>query len=422
MYKITIFTLHLLMKHINSVTFRLAFVSFLINTASGMVISGLSQMPFENSAILMLSRTVGDAIGFITKIFVGFFTDYSKKRKIFLMLGYGLMLIVKPMFAVCMIKGLNVNLAINIFIVANLTDKFLNLFRDIARDTLIVDVIYREHEKKQEMILQQNLAYRKFLSYGGNLLGALITWGYLQFSSNVLLLFWLSVIPCLIAVIFLFLKVHDVPTVEIKKVDKKIEEKNVFSQDLPNINQIILIFLILLSYVLLTFGKINEFGLWRYMNDFGLDKKHNAALYFMYYFVSMVSSLTIARGNFSKTKPFIFSVLCLIISNLICLFSKNIFILIFANLFLAINTGIAENILIPFLLQVWPTAKWKGTLIGFSNGILGGTYLILALFNGFIVKNFGMKFLYSISFIPLSLSILIAIFSYIKIKSFQKKI
>ena len=70
------------MKHIKTVTLQLATVSFLINTAGGIVFSAVSQTNFVK--VMVLSRIVGDSVGYISKAIVGFLSDHSENKKKFL--------------------------------------------------------------------------------------------------------------------------------------------------------------------------------------------------------------------------------------------------------------------------------------------------------------------------------------------------
>ncbi len=129
---------------------------------------------------------VAEATAAITKIFSGALSDYLGKRKLLLVLGYGLGAITKPMFP----------LATSLAWVfsGRFIDRIGKGIRGAPRDALVADITAPE---------QRGAAYglRQSLDSIGALAGPLLAVGLMTwFANQIRMVLWVAVLPALIAV------------------------------------------------------------------------------------------------------------------------------------------------------------------------------------------------------------------------------
>ncbi|MCY9691477.1 MFS transporter [Paenibacillus alginolyticus] len=130
----------------------------------------------------------------ILKLFSGWITDRVGKYKLLMLIGYGLSNLTKPFFAL--------SASWNQVLMIRFSDRFGKGIRTSPRDALIADSTTKEERGKA-------FGFRRAMDALGAALGPLVAFGVLaMFTNNYRLVFWLSVIPGLIAValIVFFLK------------------------------------------------------------------------------------------------------------------------------------------------------------------------------------------------------------------------
>ena len=148
---------------------------------------------------LGLIEGVAEATASIVKIFSGALSDRWGKRKPLLLLGYGLAAITKPLFPLA-------GSTATVF-VARFIDRIGKGIRGAPRDALVADCTTPE---------QRGAAYglRQALDTVGAFVGPLLAIALLiAFASDVRAVFWIAVIPALIAVGILWFAVKEPPHV-----------------------------------------------------------------------------------------------------------------------------------------------------------------------------------------------------------------
>jgi MFS family permease len=138
---------------------------------------------------------VAEATAAITKVFSGAISDYFRRRKFFVVLGYGLAALTKPVFA----------LAPTIWWVfgARFADRVGKGMRGAPRDALVADVVVPR---------LRGAAYglRQALDSVGAFLGPLLAVLFMaSMADNIRAVMWVAVPPAFIAVTLLALAVHE---------------------------------------------------------------------------------------------------------------------------------------------------------------------------------------------------------------------
>ena len=148
-------------------------------------------------ALVGLVDGIAEATASITKIFSGYISDRMGRRKPLILLGYGLGAASKPLFAIA--TGALPILG------ARFADRIGKGIRGAPRDAMVADVTSPE-------IRGRAFGLRQSLDTVGAFAGPLIAIGLmLAFAGDMRLVFWLAVIPGLVAVALVMIGVEDRP-------------------------------------------------------------------------------------------------------------------------------------------------------------------------------------------------------------------
>ena len=177
----------------------LGFVSLLMDISSEMI---HSLLPVFMTVVLGTSATtvgivegIAEATALITKVFSGVISDWVGKRKWLAVLGYGLGALTKPLFAVATGAGWVLS--------ARFMDRIGKGIRGAPRDALIADVT-------DPSIRGAAFGLRQSLDTVGAFVGPLLAMGLmLLWANDFRAVFWVAVIPGLLAVILLIAGVRE---------------------------------------------------------------------------------------------------------------------------------------------------------------------------------------------------------------------
>ena len=177
----------------------LGFVSLLMDVSSEMI-HGLLPVFLVGTlgaSVFMvgLIEGVGEATALIVKVFSGALSDYWGKRKPLAVFGYGLGAISKPLFALAPTAGF--------VLVARLTDRVGKGIRGAPRDALVADITPPE-------VRGAAFGLRQSLDTVGAFVGPLLGIGLmLLWANDFRAVFWIAIIPGVLAVTLLFFGVQE---------------------------------------------------------------------------------------------------------------------------------------------------------------------------------------------------------------------
>ena len=179
----------------------LGFVSALMDISSEMIHSLLPLFLVTTlgaSALAVgLIEGAAEATALIVRIFSGAFSDYLGKRKGLAVFGYTLGALTKPLFAMAPATG--------VVLAARLIDRVGKGIRGAPRDALVADIA-PPHLRGAAFGLRQSL------DTVGAFLGPLVAVGLmLLWADDFRAVFWVAVIPGLLAVALLLFGVHEPP-------------------------------------------------------------------------------------------------------------------------------------------------------------------------------------------------------------------
>ena len=149
-------------------------------------------------AMVGLIDGVAEATASITKVFSGYISDRMGKRKPLILIGYGLGALSKPLFALAATAP--------VIMGARFADRIGKGLRGAPRDALVADVTPSE-------IRGRAFGLRQSIDTLGAFLGPVIAIvAMAAFANDMRMVFWLAVIPAVIAVALVLFGVEDAKT------------------------------------------------------------------------------------------------------------------------------------------------------------------------------------------------------------------
>lgn len=194
----------------------LGFVSMLMDISSEMIHSLLPIFMVTalgaSALAIGLIEGLAEATALIIKIFSGVISDYLGKRKSLAVIGYAMGVLTKPLFAVASTTGL--------VLTARLLDRTGKGIRGAPRDALMADIVPAQ-------IRGAAFGLRQSLDTVGAFLGPLLAVGLmLLWNNNFRAVFWVAVIPGLLAVALLFFGVREPESPQTDKRSNPIKREN----------------------------------------------------------------------------------------------------------------------------------------------------------------------------------------------------
>ena len=179
--------------------FALGFVSFFTDISSEMVFSLLPTfilgLPGSSAAILGLIEGVAEALSYGIRAVSGVFSDKFRRRKAVVLVGYGLSNVVKPLFAAA-------QTAVDALIV-RVTERIGKGVRTAPRDALLSESVSEKNRGAA-------FGLHRTLDQTGAILGPMVaSLAMLLLGLTTRDIFWLSLIPGLIALLILLFLVQE---------------------------------------------------------------------------------------------------------------------------------------------------------------------------------------------------------------------
>jgi len=177
----------------------LGFVSMLMDISSEMIHALLPVYMVTvlgTSAVAVgLIEGAAEAIAAVTKVFSGALSDWLGRRKLLAVLGYGLAAATKPIFPLAS--------SLSWLVAARFIDRVGKGIRGAPRDALVADITPPEMRGAA-------FGLRQSLDTIGAFLGPLLAIGLMWTTANHFrTVFWVAVIPAVVAVVVLLVAVHE---------------------------------------------------------------------------------------------------------------------------------------------------------------------------------------------------------------------
>ena len=368
----------------------LGIVSLLMDLSSEMILSILPIFLVTGLGISVLSlgliEGLAEGVASVIKAFSGALSDYLKKRKILIVIGYGLSTLTKPFFALA-------STATWIF-AARFVDRIGKGIRVAPRDSLIAD---------STSLKIRGTAYslRQALDSLGALLGPIFAIIILYLTTNNFrLVLWFAVIPAVLCIVVLIFGVKE--TILKKNVLKKKSYflfKN-FSKITP------VIWLFFLTVFILNLGHFSEAFLLLRSQEIGLKVSFIPIVFVVMNVAYAI--VAVPFGHLADKVGFFIPIVCgfliLVLSNIILALTNGIEWMFAGIIFWGIHLGMTQGLLLAIVAQLSPL-ELRGTSFGLLHAITGAALFVASLIAGYLWQYYNSGLIFFVSAIITSVGI-----------------
>lgn len=347
----------------------LGIVSLFMDISSEMI---YPLIPIFLSDVLLASKTsigviegIAESTASILKIFSGWFSDKKGKRKAIIFWGYGISVFSRPILAVAS-SWLHV-------LTYRFTDRFGKGVRTSPRDAIIAD-------STDKRILGKAFGFHRSMDAVGAMIGPAIAFSLMAiFHSSIRSVFWISIIPGVLALLTVLFFVKDV-TRHNSKSETKISLKG-FDKRFKAF---------LLIAAIFTLGRTSDAFLILRAQELGVNAASIPLMYLVFNFVSASLSTPagIVADRIGRPKTILISYI--LFSFLFIGFAvatHNIhawFLFIFYGLFVAINEGVQRAYVATVI-----NPEIKATGYGIYHAVTGLAALPSSIIGGALWQNIG---------------------------------
>ena len=392
--------------------FYMGLVSFFTDFSTEMV---MSVLPLYIVKDLDLSRTIlgaiegsGEFVNYIFRIPSGYISDKIGKRKILVIIGYGISTISKPFF-----------IFVTTFadtITVRIVDRIGKGIRTAPRDALIADSVDDSNSGKA-------FGIHRTLDQIGAIIGPLFAFLILELTGgNIQYIFLFSIIPGIISLFILIRFVKDKIIIDREQEEKEERGKQLvkitFISNLKNLffENKVFVYLVIIMGVF-SLGAFNYSFVLLQSTDLGVEQNFVPIIYAIINITHTAIGIPagILSDRIGKEKVLIIGFLIFVMAALLMYFSEqnnNIVYIISIPLVYGLYVGISETVQ-RALISKYVSEYNRGTAFGFYGLIIGICLLIGNITFGFLWDNydFSIALLYSLS---LSILAIISLFSFIK--------
>ncbi len=358
----------------------LGFVSMLMDISSEMI---HSLLPIYLVGVMGASNTfvgliegISEATAAFVKTFSGIVSDWIRKRKLLLLLGYGLACFTKPIFPLAE--------SINAIFTARFIDRIGKGIRVAPRDALIADITPPE-------IRGASFGLRQSLDSIGAFLGPIFAIIIMFLcGQNFKTVFWIAFIPAFVAILIIFFFVKDKETIKREGATKFGFAS--FSRFPP------IFFIFLFLTFIMGMAHFSEAFLVLRANDLGLK-----AAYVPLVFVIMNLSYSvfayragILADKIAREKILIISLLFLVIADLILGFTQGLGMFFLGTIIWGLYLAFSQGVLSAMVADFAPK-EILGTAFGILNLVNGIALIFSGILAGMISDRFGFAEMFATS-------------------------
>ena len=366
------------LSQIPSGIWMLGFVSLLMDISSEMIHSLLPM--FMVTTLGASAFTVGvieglaESTALMIKVFSGVLSDYLGKRKGLALFGYALSALTKPLFAIAPSLGLGLVLS------ARLLDRIGKGVRGAPRDALIADIAPL-HLRCAAFGLRQSL------DTVGAFLGPLLAVGLmLLWANDFRAIFWVSVIPALLAVALLLFGVHEPINHEAVKRSNPISKQNLKRLGAAY-------WWVVAIGAVFTLARFSEAFLVLRAQQGGIPMALVPLVMVAMNLIYALSAYPFGKlsDRMSHTKLLALGLVILIAADLILAINDHWLVVVAGVVLWGIHLGITQGLLARMVADSAP-ADLRGTAYGFFNLMSGVALLIASVIAGLCWDQFGPEF------------------------------
>jgi len=368
----------------------LGIVSLLMDLSSEMILSILPIFLVTGLGVSVLTLGLiegfAEGVASMIKAFSGALSDYLKKRKILVVIGYGLSTLTKPFFALA-------STATWMF-AARFVDRLGKGIRVAPRDSLIAD-------STSTKIRGTAYSLRQALDSLGALLGPIFAIIILYLTTNNFrLVLWFAVIPAVLCIVVLIFRVKE------STLKKNISRKKSYFLFKNFLKITPMFWLFFLTVFILNLGHFSEAFLLLRGQEIGLEISFIPIV-----FVVMNAAYAIVAipfGHLADKVGFfiliVYGFLILVLSDIILALTNSVGWMFVGIIFWGIHLGMTQGLLLAMIAKLSPL-ELRGASFGLFHAITGVALFIASLIAGYLWQYYNSGLIFFVSAIITSVGI-----------------
>ena len=360
----------------------LGIVSLLMDLSSEMILSILPIFLVTGLGVSVLTlgliEGLAEGVASVIKAFSGALSDYLKKRKILIVIGYGLSTITKPFFALA-------STATWIF-AARFVDRLGKGIRGAPRDSLIAD-------STSTKIRGTAYSLRQALDTLGALLGPIFAIIILYLTTNNFrLVLWFAVIPAVLCIVVLIFRVKE------STLKKNISRKKSYFLFKNFLKITPVIWLFFLTVFILNLGHFSEAFLLLRSQEIGLKVSFIPVVFVVMNVAYAI--VAVPFGHLADRGGFFILIVCgfliLVLADIILALTNSVGWMFVGIIFWGIHLGMTQGLLLAMISKLSPL-ELRGTSFGLFHAISGVALLTASLIAGYLWQYYYSGLIFFVS-------------------------
>lgn len=349
-----------------------------------------------SAGMVGMMDTIAEGVSYAAKLCSGLFSDYFRRRKVIVVIGYAMMVFSRPVIAAYT----------NLFAVASsrFVERVGNGIQATPRDALISDVA--PANRKGECF-----GLMRSIGIIGSFIGSLIGGGLMYYTDkDYKLIFWLATIPAIIAFCLLVFKIKE-PEEHLHPRDNKPRHPLHFS-DIPRLSNTY--WALMGVVVIFMFSRVSEtFMTLHACKNFGLDEANSPAILILYNLTYCLSAYPIGRLSdyIGRYTLLALSIGMMIISGLVLWQSTSLSQVFVGVAFWGLQMGMTQSLFMALIADLAPE-DLRGTAFGFYYLISAVSTVICGFVAHYVTETFDLATLYltvsTVALVSLILTVLIS--------------
>lgn len=337
---------------------------------------------------------IAEATAMITKVFSGAISDWLGRRKLLVVIGYGLAAFTKPVFPLAS--------SIGWFVGARFVDRIGKGIRGAPRDALIADIA-------PEHIRGASFGLRQSLDTVGAFVGPLLVIGLMLLTmNNFKLVFWIAVIPAFIAFALLVYGVEEPKkSATVKDTKPRIQLSDVKRLTAP-------FWVVVGIAAIFTLGRFSEAFLILKAQNVGMPIAVVPIIMVVMNVVYAVVSYPagVLSDRIGRNGIIFVGIAMLVVADLILAFGTTVPLVLLGVVFWGLHMGLTQGLLATLVADTAP-ADLRGTAFGMFNLASGIALLAASVIAGGLWDAYGprMTFLAGAAFTAIALFGLLIVWS-----------
>lgn len=323
--------------------------------------------------LIVLIDGVAEGTSYGMKLMSGVVSDYLRRRKLVIVIGYGLMVISRALIAILPTFA-------TVF-AARFVERIGNGVQGTPRDALVSDVA-PIHKKGESFGLMRSLGI------AGSFFGCLVASALMKITGNSYdVVFYAASVPAVLSLIILLVYVKE-PKEHLDPKDRK-KRHPIHLSDLPRLG--LTYWLLMIIAALFMLARVNETLLTLHATqNFGLNPSNAPYIMLVYNATYCLSAYPIGRlsDRMGRFGLLCYTIITLIVADLFLAYASNLFFFYIGVLIWGLQMGMSQSLFMAYVADLAPE-DLRGTAFGFYYFVCTLSSFMAGLGAGKIAKWYG---------------------------------